>query len=175
MAILGLPSIRFLAKMALVVVAATTATGTTTEGPFADDRVEPNPGTTIPEALDGDLRAALEKAVGNPPRRVRPEPLARRLVRLGVAVLKADLTRDGRHRWPHLWDPDGPHRPCCDEVEVYAANAAWANPAHTRVRVTLLWNGRRIGDGGGRISGRVTFVHLTRARGGPWRPTGIGT
>ena len=93
--------------------------------------------------------------------------LARSLSRLGVAVLRADLTGEGRAAFGDYWAGDR-RGPCCRRLEVHAAGASRQPGVEGMAQVPVVWSAERA-DGGERIVERTTVVHLA-LREGRWVP-----
>ncbi|MFN2504755.1 MAG: hypothetical protein ABR540_11140 [Acidimicrobiales bacterium] len=93
--------------------------------------------------------------------------LARSLSRLGVAVLRADLTGEGRAAFGDYWAGDR-RGPCCRRLEVHAAGASRQPGVEGMAQVTVVWSAERA-DGAGRLVERTTVVHLALEE-GRWVP-----
>lgn len=93
--------------------------------------------------------------------------LARSLARLGTAVLRADLTGEGRDVFGDYWAGDQ-RGPCCRRLEVHAAGASRQPGAEGVARVTVVWSADPVA-GAERLVERTTVVHLA-LRDGRWVP-----
>lgn len=122
------------------------------------------------EIEDEDLTPAKRAAwaqLSDPGRSDLGPELARSLSRLGVAVLRADLTGEGRAAFGDYWAGDR-RGPCCRRLEVHAAGASRQPGVEGMAQVTVVWSAERA-DGGERLVERTTVGHLA-LREGRWGP-----
>jgi hypothetical protein len=122
------------------------------------------------EIEDEDFTPAKRAAwaqLSDPGRSDLGPELARSVSRLGVAVLRADLTGEGRGAFGDYWAGDR-RGPCCRRLEVHAAGASRQPGVEGMAQVTVVWSAERA-DGGERLVERTTVVHLA-LREGRWVP-----
>lgn len=122
------------------------------------------------EIEDEDFTPAKRAAwaqLSDPGRSDLDPELARSLSRLGVAMLRADLTGEGRGAFGDYWAGDR-RGPCCRRLEVHAAGARRQPGVEGMAQVTVVWSAERA-DGGERLVERTTVVHLA-LREGRWGP-----
>lgn len=122
------------------------------------------------EVEDEDFTPAKHGAwarLSDPGRSDLGPELARSLSTLGVAVLRADLTGEGRDAFGDYWSGDR-RGPCCRRLEVHAAGASRQPGAEGMARVTVVWSADAVA-GGERLVERTTVVHLAQ-REGRWSP-----
>lgn len=122
------------------------------------------------EVEDEDFTPAKQGAwarLSDPGRSDLGPELARSLSTLGVAVLRADLTGEGRDAFGDYWSGDR-RGPCCRRLEVHAAGASRQPGAEGMARVTVVWSADAVA-GGERLVERTTVVHLAQ-REGRWSP-----
>ena len=154
MAVVALATIAALAAVGAVGAAAQLSAGATskTAAAVADDSRARND-SSVP--LSGASSSAVEPA------------LARRLVSLGEAVVRADVTGVGRAAFPGYWSP-GAYAACCTAVRVAGA-AAMPSATHPGdVDVTVIWDAVR-SDGGPALRNQQSIVHMHRTLIG-WEP-----
>ena len=122
------------------------------------------------EIEDEDFTPAKRGAwaqLSDPARSDLGPELARSLSKLGVAVLRADLTGEGRDAFGDYWAGDR-RRPCCRRLEVHAAGAGRQPGVEGMARVTVVWSAERAA-GAEHLVERTTVVHLAQ-REGRWVP-----
>ena len=118
------------------------------------------------EVEDEDFTPAKQGAwarLSDPGRSDLGPELARSLSRLGVAVLRADLTGEGRDAFGDYWAGDR-RGPCCRRLEVHAAGASRQPGTEGMARVTVVWSADALA-GGERLVERTTVVHLAQREG----------
>jgi hypothetical protein len=89
------------------------------------------------------------------------------VTQIGVAVVSADVTGQGRQAFPGYWPP-GTYSPCCSSVTVEGVGARPSPATPGDVDVTVIWNAAR-SDGGPPLSGQQSIIHLHDAA-GDWTP-----
>jgi len=122
------------------------------------------------EIEDEDFTPAKREAwarLSDPSRSDLAPELARSLSKVGVAVLRADLTGEGRYAFGDYWAGDR-RGPCCRRLEVHAAGASRHPGVDGVARVTVVWSADAVA-GGERLVERTTVVHLA-LRDGRWGP-----
>lgn len=105
---------------------------------------------------DGQLQADLDKATGG-----LPPAAAAALTRLGVAVVRADLTGVGRAQFPGYWPPTAGQATAGPQLDVMTVDAAGARALArdgTRVQVTVIWSG--LNPAGLRLARQHSTVEL---------------
>jgi hypothetical protein len=94
------------------------------------------------EIEDEDFTPAKRAAwaqLSDPGRSDLGPELARSVSRLGVAVLRADLTGEGRGAFGDYWAGDR-RGPCCRRLEVHAAGASRQPGVEGMAQVTVVWS-----------------------------------
>jgi len=122
------------------------------------------------EIEDEDFTPAKREAwarLSDPSRSDLAPELARSLSKVGVAVLRADLTGEGRDAFGDYWAGDR-RGPCCRRLEVHAAGASRQPGVEGVARTTVVWSAYPVG-GDARLVERTTIVHLA-LRDGRWVP-----
>lgn len=122
------------------------------------------------EIEDEDFTPAKREAwarLSDPSRSDLAPELARSLSKVGVAVLRADLTGEGRDAFGDYWAGDR-RGPCCRRLEVHAAGASRQPGVDGVARVTVVWSAYPVG-GDARLVERTTIAHLA-LRDGRWVP-----
>lgn len=148
------------------------ATATTRRAPRATT-------TTTREALDpavpaidvDDIDGDHEHPVaGDAPARVSDlsPDVAATTADLGKFVLVADVTGEGRERFPEYWG-ESVRPPCCDNVTVHRTFSTSYRGQQGRVIVEVTWSGRDRRSGS-ELSERTTPVYLIDRGGGDWYP-----
>lgn len=123
----------------------------------------------LPALEDGDHGLSAEGLWTHfsDPRNSGLEPrLFASLSKLGVAIVRADATGEGRVRWPDYWVTDARAKPCCREITVHSAGAAKDPVARELARVTVAWSAEGLGATG---QTRISTVVLRRSNTG-WQP-----
>lgn len=147
----------------------TLSTTASTAGPSTSSSTTTSLAVEI-EIEDEDFTPAKRAAwaqLSDPGRSDLGPELARSLSRLGVAVLRADLTGEGRDAFGDYWAGDR-RGPCCRRLEVHAAGASRLPGAEGMARVTVVWSADPLA-GSERLVERTTVVHLA-LREGRWVP-----
>ncbi len=126
--------------------------------------VAPPPWAAIGEGAP--TKAGYWAQLSDPARSDLGPAVAAETSRLGVALLRADATGEGRDAFYGYWG-SGRAQPCCANVVVHAAGAS-STARPDVVQVAVIWSATRI-DGGPAVSEQTTVLYFGR-RGTQWVP-----
>ena len=122
----------------------------------------------LEEEDDGFGEEDLSAHISDPANSDLPPDLFTELTQLGVDVVRADVTAEGRDRWPEYWRSAASERTgkCCADVVIHAAGGFTDPTNRNVVIVTVIWEAtdERMGIV------RVSHVALRQAD-EDWSPT----
>ena len=134
-------------------------------GPATTTTTEPAPSPWASIGEDAPSKARYWTELSDPGRSGLPEAVAAETSRLGVALLRADATGEGRTAFYGYWGA-GRAQPCCSNVVVHAAGASPTERPDV-VQVAVIWSAQRLD--GTAVSEQTTVVYFAR-RGTRWVP-----
>lgn len=114
---------------------------------------------------DAPTKAGYWAQISDPTRSDLPVPLASEASAMGAALVRADVTGDGRDAFYGYWGV-GRAQPCCRNVVIHAAGASSTTTSGV-VQVAVIWSAERLD--GQLVTEETTVVFLAH-RGTIWVP-----
>jgi hypothetical protein len=127
----------------------------------------PAPRTGASDEAAPEGQAGADQALPRPVGPALPEVLAQEVKAVATAVLRADVSGEGREQFGDYWGEDL-YRPCCRDVVVHSAVARPVEGREATVVVSMEWSAERL-DAGPPRDEVETDVYLVE-RAGSWVP-----